>query len=247
MPFYEREDLILDALREKEAMTIRELSAKLYVSVPTLRRDLIKLEEKGLLIRTHGGARLVKKAEDRKDPFFLREQEQNTAKSVMGHMATDYIQNGQIIMLDDSTSAYNIIPYLAGFQNLIVITNSAESSFLLGKMGITNICTGGRMVLGSLSYVGPDAERTVRSYNADILFFACQGLSIDGRLTDTSVEENNVRRAMMEQSRKRVCLCDSSKVGKTYLHNLCHLSQVDAIISETPLPRELTQMLAKEK
>ena len=243
MPFYEREERILSALMEKESMSIRELSAQLYVSQPTLRRDLIKLEQMGKIIRTHGGAQLLTKPADQKIPFYLRQQEQNDAKSRMAAQAVEFIRDGDIIMLDGSTSAHTIIPLLSRFHNLIVITNSAKSAFLLGNMGIENICTGGRMITRSLCYVGEDAERTVRNYNADVLFFSCRGLSMDGRLTDTSIEENVLRRCMLSQSARRVLLCDSSKLGNVYLNNLCALSEVDNLICEKPVPQQLRTML----
>ncbi len=242
MPFYEREEKILSALLEKETMSTQELSAKLFVSTPTLRRDLAKLEQMGKIIRTHKGAQLVKKSADEKIPFFLREQEQNDAKATMARRAVECIRDGNIIMLDGSTSAYNIIPHLSGFKNLIVITSSAKSSFLLGRMGINNICTGGRMLTGSLCYIGEDAERTVKQYNADIVFFSSRGLTMDGILTDNCVEENSLRKVMLRHARKRVFLCDSSKLNHVYLHNLCHLSEVDEIICEQPLPKALTDM-----
>lgn len=245
MPFYEREERILNILLEKESVSIRELSAMLYVSQPTLRRDLIKLEQMGKIVRTHGGAQLMTKPADQKIPFYLRQQEQNDAKSQMALKAVELIRDGDIIMLDGSTSAHSIIPLLGRFNNLIVITCSAKSAFLLGEMGIQNICTGGRMITHSLCYIGEDAERTVRNYNADLLFFSCRGLSMDGRLTDTSVEENGLRRCMLRQSAKRVLLCDSSKLGNVYLNNLCHLSDVDAFICEEPLPQSLLAMLRK--
>ena len=243
MPFYEREERILSALLEKESMSIRELSAQLYVRQPTLRRDLIKLEQMGKIVRTHGGAQLLTKPADQKIPFYLRQQEQNDAKSRMAAQAVEFIRDGDIIMLDGSTSAHTIIPLLSRFHNLIVITNSAKSAFLLGNMGIENICTGGRMITRSLCYVGEDAERTVRNYNADVLFFSCRGLSMDGRLTDTSIEENVLRRCMLSQSARRVLLCDSSKLGNVYLNNLCALSEVDNLICEKPVPQQLRTML----
>lgn len=242
MPFYEREEKILNALLEKETVSIRELSAKLFVSVPTLRRDLVKLEQMRKIIRTHGGARLIKKAADENIPLELREQEQNDAKAVMARKAVRFIKDGDIIMLDGSTSAYSIIPLLADFKNLIVITSSAKSSYLLGKMGISNICTGGRMITGSLSYIGEDAENTVMRYNADIVFFSCRGLSADGKLTDNSIEENNLRSVMLRQAKKRMFLCDSKKLDHTCLNTLCHLSDVDEIICEQPLPEYLCSM-----
>lgn len=243
MPFYEREEKIINALLEKESMTTQELSAKLYVSAPTLRRDLIKLEQMGKIVRTHGGAQLIKKAADEKIPFFLREQEQNNAKEIIAKMAVEFVRDGDIIMLDGSTSAYAIIPHLAGFNNIIVITSSAKSSYLLGRMGISNICTGGRMITRSLSYIGEEAENTVKRYNADIVFFSCRGLSADGKLTDNSVEENNLRKVMQQHARKRVFLCDSSKLNHIYLNNLCHLSDVDEIVCDKTLPQELEMML----
>ena len=239
MPFYERQDMILNALLESDHMTTHELSAKLFVSVPTLRRDLIKLEQMGKIIRTHGGARLIKKSADEKIPILLREQEQNDAKEIMARKAAELVRDGDILMLDGSTSACSLIPHLSEFKNLIVITSSAKSSFLLGRMGINTICTGGKMITRSLSYIGEDAENTIRRYNADIVFFSCRGLSMDGKLTDNSIEENSLRRIMLCHAKKRVLLCDSSKLGHTYLNNLCHLSEVDEIICERALPTSL--------
>ena len=243
MPFYERQDMILNALLESDHMTTHELSAKLFVSVPTLRRDLIKLEQMGKIIRTHGGARLIKKSADEKIPILLREQEQNDAKEIMARKAAELVRDGDILMLDGSTSACSLIPHLAEFKNLIVITSSAKSSFLLGRMGINTICTGGKMITRSLSYIGEDAENTVRRYNADIVFFSCRGLSMDGKLTDNSIEENSLRRIMLRHAKKRVLLCDSSKLGHTYLNNLCHLSEVDEIICERALPTSLCDIV----
>ena len=87
MPFYERQEKILNALLEKDTMPIQELSKKLYVSMPTLRRDLIKLEQMGKIVRTHGGARLLKTPGDKQIPLLLREQEGSSAKAVMGQKA----------------------------------------------------------------------------------------------------------------------------------------------------------------
>lgn len=247
MPFYERQDKILNALLEKGSITTQELSNKLFVSVPTLRRDLIKLEQLGKIIRTHGGAQLIKKSADEKIPIYLREQEQTDAKEIMAKKAAALVKDADIIMLDGSSSAYSIIPHLTNFKNLIVITSSAKSSFLLGQLGINNICTGGKMITRSLSYIGENAENTVKQYNADIVFFSCRGLSMDGKLTDNSLEENALRKVMLRHAKRKVFLCDSSKLDHTYLNNLCHLSEVDDIICEKPLPEHLSTMVKNNK
>ncbi len=236
MPFYEREEKILNMLMQKKEYSVNELAQRLYISVPTMRRDLIKLEKKGKVIRTHGGVTLIKKSADSKIPFFLREYERNSAKVQMAQKATEFISDGITIMLDGTTSAYNLIPHLSDFKNLIVITSGVKASFALAEMGIDNICTGGRILDKSFSYVGEDTCRTISAYNADIVFFSCRGVSEDGWLSDNSPEENIVRRTMINRSKKKVLLCDSSKFGKTYLNNLCHISEIDDIICETQLP-----------
>lgn len=245
MPFYEREERILNALMEKDTMGVRELAGKLYISVPTLRRDLVKLEAMGKIIRTHGGAKLHKMPADKQIPIVLREQEQNLAKDIIGRKAASLVKDGDIIMLDASTSAYSVIPYLADFTDLIVITSSAKAAFLLGQMGIQTICTGGRMITHSFAYIGDDAERTVRSYNADVVFFSCRGLSLDGKLTDKSIEENTLRKAMLQQAQKKVLLCDSSKIGRVFMNTLCHVSDIDDILCDAPLPPALAQQLSR--
>lgn len=246
MPFYEREEKLLGMLMQKDSFSVNELAAKLYISVPTVRRDLIKLEKKGLVQRTHGGVRLVRNPADAKIPFILREQEHDRAKTIMAQAAAKLISDNDTIMLDATTSAYHIIPHLADFKNLIVITSGAKASFALGQIGISHICTGGNMLNRSFSYVGNDACRTIANYNADILFFSCRGLSSDGYLSDNSAEENLVRRAMMRRAKKKILLCDSSKIGKIYLNNLCHISEIDGILCETELPESIKTIINKK-
>lgn len=243
MPFYEREETILKLLSEKQSMNNKELSQKLYISAPTLRRDLEKLEKKGLIKRTHGGCELTKRAADEKIPFYFREQEQSTAKIKIAKKAISHIKDGDIIMLDGTTTSFHIVPFLSQFKDIIVITSGAKTSYQLGTMGIKNICTGGEMITKSLSYVGPEAIHTISRYNADVVFFSCRGLSHDGRLTDNSKEENYVREEMLKHAKKKIFLCDSSKIRRGGYHNLCHVSEVDEIICDEPLPENIIKMM----
>ena len=71
------------------------------------------------------------------------------------------------------------------------------------------------------------------SYNADVVFFSCRGLAPDGMITDFSIDENLVRRKMIERSKRAYLLCTEEKINKSYLHNICHASEISGIISET--------------
>lgn len=243
MPFYEREDKIMEILGKFENISLEELSRKLFISLPTLRRDLIKLEKKGLIIRGYGKVSPAKNPADIKIPFSLRETEQNKAKTQMAKIAAEHVKDGYTIMLDASTSAYCIVPYLAEYKNIIVITSGAKTALLLAQYGISNICTGGRMINKSFSYIGNDAIKTISGYNADVAIFSCRGLSDDGTPSDTSAEENDVRRAMIRRAKKKILLCDSKKLGNVYLNNLCEPEELNEIISDVEIADDILKKL----
>lgn len=246
MSFYEREKELLDTIMKSESVSMQALLKSQYTSISTLRRDLIRLEEKGLIIRTRGGVMAVKKSPDDRISFFLRESEQLTEKKLIAQKAAKLIHDGDTVMLDASTSAYCIIPHIAEHKkDIVVITSGAKASFLLGELGINNICTGGKMINKSFSYIGQTAEKTISKYNADIAFFSCRGVSYDGYLTDNSVEENDLRRIMIKHSKKKICLCTGNKFGQTCFNNLCHISEIDMIISESDLPQEISDLMKK--
>ena len=232
MPFYDREDKILNILMGEDSATPEELARRLFISLPTVRRDLIRLDQKGLILRSHGKVALKRTAADAKIPFSLREGERSEEKDRMARRAAELIKDGDTVMLDGSTSAYHLIPYLAEKKDIIVITSGAKAALLLAELGIQTVSSGGRMINRSFSYVGEDANATIARYNADIAFFSCRGLSDDKIPSDNSAEENEVRRTMMRRSKKSILLCDSKKLGKVFLNNLCRPEELDGIITE---------------
>lgn len=236
MSFNDREEKIISILREKNSIRSSELAKLLYVSVSTLRRDLEKLEDKNLIIREHGLCRISNNIRDEKYYYHLRERQGNVAKNQIARVAVELIKDGDVIMIDGSSTGFNMVQFLERFEDLLVISNSAKVSISLGEMDIKNISTGGRMSDHTLSFVGQEAIHAVKNYNADIFFFSCMGLSEDGYLTDLDKDENDIRKAMMNAAKKKVALIDSSKIGKKYLYNLCHLTEIDEVICEEELP-----------
>ena len=240
MPFYEREEQILNLLAKCDEITLTALAEQLFVSLPTIRRDLNKLEKKKMVMKKYGSVSLIRDPADATIAFSFRATEQSEPKHVMAKQAVRQIKDGDTIMMDATTSTYFIVPYLTELKNIIVITSGAKTAMLLAQYGIQNICTGGRMINKSFSYTGNDAIETIMRYNADVAFVSCRGLSMEGKVTDNSIEENEVRRAMLKQSKRKILLCDGQKVGRTCLHNLCNASDFDEIISNVELPKQLT-------
>ncbi|MBQ8213370.1 MAG: DeoR/GlpR transcriptional regulator [Clostridia bacterium] len=243
----ERHRRIVEELKNDPQISVRELAKKLYVSEPTVRRDFTELHEKGIITKIYGGAILNTAAAYREIPFFLRENEKSVTKSEMGKKASRLVKDGAVVMLDGSTSAYYMVPYLARLNNLTVITSGAKTAVALAEANIRTFCTGGQMIIHSYSYVGEQAEAFIRNINADILFFSCHGLDDKGRMTDNAIEEANLRKVMFEHSAKKVLLCDSSKFGKTYFYNMGNIADIDEIVSDADLHQSLHQLIGKNK
>ncbi len=236
----EREKSILESLLKRKSVTVKELAKELYASESSIRRDLGNLEGQGFLRRIHGGAVLEEQSNSyMKIPFAIRELENYDAKLIIAKKAAELVKDGDTVMLDASSSAYALIPFLAKKSNITVITSGVKAVMLLAEYGINTYSTGGHVIGSCLSLVESDANHMLSCYNADIAFFSCRGVSKDGMLSDFSIEENIVRQAMIKHSKKAVLLCASEKVGKSYMHNLCSLKDIDCVISEVDFSEEI--------
>ena len=231
MPLYEREKKYINLLGEG-TVSVKELALKLFISEPTVRRDITALEKKDLVVCKRGNVSLKVKYADQRIPLFIRDMEQNDEKRVIAQKAVEYIKDGDTVMLDASTTVFHMLPYIAEFKNILVITNGAKTALELAAMGIKTLCTGGELTSESFSYVGTDAESILNRYNADVAFFSCRGLTMDGLVTDNSILENSMRKIMIKNSKKSYLLCDSSKHGKTYLNTICRADELEKVISE---------------
>lgn len=247
MTINERHRQIIEELKKNPQISVRELSQKLYVSEPTVRRDFTELHRKGIITKIYGGAVLNVENAHREIPFVLREAQKSTVKSEMGSRAAKLVRDGDVVMLDGSTSTYHMVPYLARLKNLTVITSGAKTAVALAEANIRTFSTGGQMIIHSYSYVGRQAEEFVRSVNADIVFFSCHGLDLQGRMSDNAIEEADLRRVMLAQSTKKVLLCDSSKIGKSCFYNMGSVEELDEIISDMELPTEILQRMKRDQ
>ncbi len=242
----ERHRRIFDELRANPDIGVKELARKLYVSEPTVRRDLTALQDKGIVTKMYGGAVLNAATSFYEIPFSLRASEKSDIKYGIAKQAADFIEDGMVVMLDGSTSAYHMVPYLARYKNLTVITSGAKTALMLAEANIRTFCTGGQMIIHSYSYVGEQAEDFIRNFNADILFFSCHGLDSDGRMTDNAIEEANLRKVMLRHAKRKILLCDSGKIGKRCLYNMGEVGNIDSVISDIRLPTRITEMIGKK-
>ena len=227
----ERQEAILNLVLQKKSISVKRLSELLFVSEPTIRRDLTELEKQGAVKRTHGGV-VLRKVADSEIPLVFREEQHNLSKRLIAEKAAKKIHDGDVIFLDASSTASYLVPFLEKFKDIIVITNSPKTSIRLGERNIKNYCTGGLLLLHSIAYVGSETEKFISNLNADIFFFSARGITENGIITDSSIEESAVKKAMMKNSAKSYFLCDSSKIGQKYMYNVADAKEIDGVITE---------------
>jgi len=228
----ERQQGIMSMLKAKKSVTVAELSKKFYIGEATIRRDLEKLEKKGLLKRTYGGAVLLEGL-DLEIPLSVREEEQKNAKELIGRCAAQLVEDGEILVIDSSSTTLKMVPHLKGKSKLTVVTNGAKTVIELGELLHVKVyCTGGVLRENSLSYIGELARKCIEGFYVDTLFFSCRAISMKKGLSDSIEEEAELRKLMMENCRKSVLLVDHTKFDKESFCKICDFDRIDYIVTD---------------
>lgn len=223
-----RNEEILQLVNSRGVISVGELSEKTYASRSTIRRDLEKLEQQGLLRRHHGGAESVLSL---RPPQIIRRQRNQTEKNAAASKAAALVEAGSTIFIDASTTVQYMIPRLAAVERLTVYTNGADTAMRLAEAKIRTVCTGGELLSESMAYVGYAAEDTIRKVYFDAMFFSSAGFD-DSIVSDWSEGETELRRAVLEQSAKRYFLADHTKRGNRYNYIVCRITELDEVICE---------------
>lgn len=226
----ERYNKILEIVDEKEYVSAAYLSKTLYVSMPTIRRDLAELHSKQLLLRSHGGAKKIN-SDHKVTPLDFRKTLNSGEKRKICEMASSLVNDNDIIFIDASTTAMQLVDFISHKKSLTVITNGLPLATLLMSKGIKAYCTGGEIQNNSLALSGSFAEDFIRSFNIDLCFFSCFGVNSDGMIVDASMSETMFRKIAIRHAKKSVFLCDSSKFNLSASYNLMPLDDVDYVVT----------------
>jgi DeoR/GlpR family transcriptional regulator of sugar metabolism len=229
----DRREKILDLLRNySRFVTVDQLSEQLFVSSATIRRDLMELEQSGLIQRTRGGAILLESITN-EAPMVMREGRNEMQKQIIATISLPLIKDGMTIFMDSSSTIFTLARNLGHFNNLKIITNNLKVIWLLSeKKGVTIYCTGGRLNENSNSFFGESTVEYIRRMNADAAFLSAQGFSLTHGMSDAREDEYWIKRTFIENSRNSYLLCDTSKMDKDYLHRIAKLSEFTEIITE---------------
>ena len=239
----ERHVHTMQILKEQGHTSVSKLSKELGVSEVTIRKDLRALEQRKLLVRTHGGAVLI-------DhymydlPFDEKSQHHAEEKRRIGKAAAERIEDGDTLILNAGSTTVQVARHLRGKKNLTITTNSLHVAVeLLSNLDVDLLMMGGVVHPTTAAIVGPFAEKMLRQHSFRKLFLGGDGFDVDYGLTTTNALEAHLDRTMIQSAQETIAVMDASKFGRRGLSLICGLADVDTVITDNRVSDETVQRL----
>ncbi|MEY7999841.1 DeoR/GlpR family DNA-binding transcription regulator [Clostridium sp. Mt-5] len=241
----ERRIKIVDILRKNGKAEVHILADKLKVSKMTIRRDLEILEDKRLLMRTHGGA-VYKDIISYEVPYMDKEIVNKNEKERIGKRAAEFLKEGQSLILDAGTTCLEVAKHIKAMKDITVITNDIKIVMELFKY--TNIrlfCTGGIVQENVGALIGRHAELFIQSFNVDYAFIGVTSVNSNYSVSTPTAEKAYLKRLMINNANKSVLLADHSKFNKTSFSKVCNIDEVNILISDIELKDNIKKDLER--
>jgi DeoR/GlpR family transcriptional regulator of sugar metabolism len=243
----ERYARILAVVNRSGKATVHELSDVLNVSPVTVRRDLEKLEESQLLVRTHGGAISVQanvleagleKSFQEKEEAFVAEKERIAAA------AAAMVRDEDAVMLTPGTTNMFLAKKLIEKKGVTLVTNAANIATQAGNTEEMDvILLGGKLRKKSYAMVGPLAEQSLRQITVDKLFLGVDGFDLEAGLTTPNLSEASVNRLMISKAKQVIVVADHSKFGRVMFSHIAPLDVVHTVVSDSHLDEQVCRAI----
>lgn len=229
-----RHEIILKVLDESPYVSIAELTRLLKVSHMTVRRDLQKLEEDGLVIQVTGGVKAARRLHI-EPSHSEKETLAGDEKRRIGEAAAKMIPQRACIYLDAGTTSLALCRNLKDRDDLTIISNDlVVMHFLATNSKNTLIMTGGLVRSENLSTVGHLAAETLKELSCDIAFLSASSFDLRG-ITTPDPDKVPVKQTAAASAGRRVLISDSSKYGQFATYIAVPLKEINTIISDSSL------------
>ncbi|WP_223648834.1 DeoR/GlpR family DNA-binding transcription regulator [Hymenobacter psoromatis] len=237
-PAAARAQTIVEKLLHTGTVTVDELAEQFDVSVATVRRDLVELEQRGRLRRTHGGAVPIEPL--LYEPFrynssFHEQMDRNLAeKRRIGLAAAALIEPGETISLTAGTTTTQVTRSLRPGANVTVITNTVNVAMELSQRDDVRVfVAGGFLTGGWFSLVGAATAQALSQFFVDKVFIGVNGIDAQKGLTSLHPEEAAAIQVMLRQARRRIVVADHTKLGTVATALICPTAEVHQLITDS--------------
>ncbi len=241
-----RQQQIMELAQQQGFVATEEMVRILDVTPQTIRRDINELCALGLLRRYHGGAGLASSIEN--VDYQARQVLCLEEKKRIAALVADQIPDRASIFINIGTTTEEVAKALRDHQGLRVITNNLHVAALLSANPDFEVTIAGGIVRprdGGI--IGEATLDFIRQFKVDYGIVGISGIDRDGSLLDFDYREVKVAQAIIANSRKVFLAADHTKFGRNALVRVCPIDQIDALFTDAPPPREIADLLAREK
>ena len=240
-----RHTQLLDEVRAHGPQTIEALSERFGVTLQTVRRDVQRLAEAGLLSRFHGGVRLPGST-TQNIAYRQRQALLSDAKSGIARAIAQRVPNGCSLILNIGTTIEAVAHELRHHRGLRVITNNLHIAALLSTNPECEVIVAGGLVRAAdQGIVGEATVDFMRQFKVDIGLIGISGIESDGTLRDFDYREVKVARTIIEQSREVWVAADHSKFNRPAMVELARLDEIDVLFTNSPPPPPFDELMAQ--
>jgi DeoR/GlpR family transcriptional regulator of sugar metabolism len=230
-----------DLFAKQEFVSIEELCARFKSSKSSIRRDLIELEQKGVLRRVHGGA-ISLQARDEVMDFSHLSGSCHEEKTRIGQAAAALVEDGQSVILGGGSTVAEVARCLSERPIQIVTNSIPVAQVFWDSKQAEVILTGGYLYPRLGVQLGPICEKMLHNVSADILIMGIRGITEAGISDSNSLIVESLR-AMIRAVRKVVIVADHTKFGRDALIRVASLDEIHQVVSDKELPRSFQRIL----
>ena len=234
----DRQSLIRDRVHSEGSVTVDQLVSVLGVSRMTVHRDLDVLEADAVLRKVRGGATALRSILFESD-FPFRLTSSVAAKDAIGRAAAKFVEGGQAVICDESTTTMAALRAIEASESITVITNCFPMMQYVNESTKHRLIgLGGDYVTRYQAFLGIVCEQAITNVYADVLLASCSAV----RGSSTYHQDQQivaVKRAMIKSAPTRLLLLDSSKVGVGALYHLGEIGDFTHLITDDGTPETL--------
>ena len=236
---------MLNVVRAHGPQSTDALAERFGVTLQTVRRDVQRLAEAGLLSRFHGGVRQPGSTTEN-IAYRQRQAMESEAKARIARAIAQRVPNGCSLILNIGTTIEAVARELLRHRGLRVITNNLHVAALLSaNPDCELIVAGGQVRPGDQGIVGEATVDFMRQFKVDIGLIGISGIEADGTLRDFDYREVKVARTIIEQSREVWLAADHSKFNRPAMVELARFDDIDVVFTDAPPPQPFDSLLAQ--
>lgn len=205
------------------------------VSMNTVRRDIVRLLERGTVEKVYGG--VSARRSEQLTSFDVRTVSRSQSKMRIGEKAASFVEDGDIIFIDSGTTTMYVVQHIAQCKNVTILTNNLQCiNMAMPYPNINVLILPGQLQRETNSFTGMDTITSLHNYHIKKAFMAASAISLTNGVTNSSSLEYEIKRIALQQSEKKYLLVDNGKFDRTAMLTYAQLSDFTCLVTDVPPP-----------